>query len=119
MCAMLKNLSCQTVFFLYGWNLSRTAGIFQGFRVREEINLHFQESSRPYGKARGGQIAGYLTDEQRSQAGWIGALKCEVIFERALRRFVHIIPLGAFFRRPNIHNFAPQPWLCKGHHPPV
>jgi hypothetical protein len=58
-------------------------------RVREEINLHFQESRRPHGKARhgkarGGRIAGYLTDEQRSQAGWIGALKCEVIFERAL-----------------------------------
>ena len=53
-------------------------------RVREEINLHFQESRRPHGKARGGRIAGYLTDEQRSQAGWIGALKCEVIFEQAL-----------------------------------
>jgi hypothetical protein len=28
---------------------------------------------------------GGLTNEQRSQAGWIGALKCEVVFERALR----------------------------------
>ena len=55
-----------------------------GLRVCEEINLHFQESRRPHGKARGGRIAGYLTDEQRSQAGWIGVLKCEVIFERAL-----------------------------------
>jgi hypothetical protein len=36
-------------------------------------------------RQRGGRIAGYLTDEQHSQAGWIGALKCEVIFERALR----------------------------------
>jgi hypothetical protein len=53
-------------------------------RVREEVNLHFQESRRPHGKASGGRIAGYLTDEQRSQAEWIGALKCEVIFERAL-----------------------------------
>jgi len=53
-------------------------------RVREEINLHFQELSRPHGKARGGRIADYLTGEQRSQAGWIGALKCEVIFEQAL-----------------------------------
>jgi hypothetical protein len=52
-------------------------------RVREEISLHFQESRHPHGKARGGRIAGYLTDKQRSQAGWIGALKCEVIFERA------------------------------------
>jgi len=26
----------------------------------------------------------YLTNEQRSHAGWIGASKCEVIFERAL-----------------------------------
>ena len=58
-------------------------------RVREEINLHFQESRRPHGKARGGRIAGYLTDEQRSQAGWIGALKCEVIFEQALSILVH------------------------------
>jgi hypothetical protein len=58
--------------------------LFIVFRVHEEINLHFQESRRPHGKARGGLIAGYLTDEQHSQAGWIGALKCEVIFERAL-----------------------------------
>ena len=58
--------------------------LFIVFRVLEEINLHFQESRRPHGKARGGRIAGYLTDEQHSQAGWIGALKCEVIFERAL-----------------------------------
>jgi tetratricopeptide (TPR) repeat protein len=54
-------------------------------RVREEINLHFQESRRTHGKARGGRIASYLTDEQRCQAGWIGASKCEVIFERALK----------------------------------
>ena len=53
-------------------------------RVREEINLHFQESRRPHGKARGGRIASYLTDEERSQAGWIGALKGKVIFERTL-----------------------------------
>jgi len=52
-------------------------------RVREEINLYFQESRRPHGKARGGRIAGYLTDKQRSQAEWIGTLKREVIFERA------------------------------------
>jgi len=39
---------------------------------------------RTHGKARGGRIAGYLTNEQRSHAGWIGASKCEVIFERAL-----------------------------------
>ena len=56
----------------------------QSLRVREETNLHFQESRRTHGKARGGRIASYLTDEQRSQAGWIGASKCEVIFERAL-----------------------------------
>ena len=65
--------------------LARLLKITFQLRVREEINLHFQESSRPHGKARGGRIAGYLTDEQRSQAGWIGALKCEFIFERALR----------------------------------
>ncbi|MBN1843719.1 MAG: tetratricopeptide repeat protein, partial [Deltaproteobacteria bacterium] len=47
--------------------------------------LHFQESRRTHGKTRGGRIASYLTDEQRSHAGWIGASKCEVIFERALR----------------------------------
>ncbi len=28
--------------------------------------------------------ARYFTDEQRSLARWIGALKCEVIFKRAL-----------------------------------
>jgi len=52
--------------------------------VREEIILHFRESRRPRGKAQGGRIASYLTDEQRRQAGWIGSLDCEVIFERAL-----------------------------------
>jgi hypothetical protein len=59
----------------------------KSLRVREEISLHFQESRRTHGKARGGRIAGYSTDEQRSQAGWIGASKCEVIFERALKSF--------------------------------
>jgi len=54
-------------------------------RVRVEINLHFQKLRRPHGMARGGRIAGYLTDAQRSQAGWIGALKCGVIFERTLK----------------------------------
>ena len=63
----------------------------RSLRVREEINLHFQEARRPHGKARGGRIAGYLTDEQRSQAGWIGALKCEVIFEGALRLFLVLL----------------------------
>ncbi len=53
-------------------------------RVREERTLHLQESRRTHGKTRGGRIASYLTDEQRSQAGWIGTSKCEVIFERAL-----------------------------------
>jgi nickel transport protein len=53
-------------------------------RVRSKINLRFQVLRRPHGKARGGRIAGYLTNEQRSRAGWIGSSKCEVIFERAL-----------------------------------
>jgi hypothetical protein len=57
----------------------------QALRVRPKINLHFQALRRPHGKAREGRIAGYLTDEQRSHAGWIGASKCEVIFGRALR----------------------------------
>ncbi len=55
-------------------------------RVRSKINLHFQGLRRPHGKARGGRIAGYLTDEQRSHAGWIGSSKCEVVFERALSK---------------------------------
>jgi hypothetical protein len=67
--------------------LSRAKALKTPFRVREEINLHFQESRHTHGKARGGRIASYLTDEQRSQAGWIGASKCEVIFERALSAF--------------------------------
>jgi len=54
--------------------------------VRSKINLHFQGLRRTHGKARGGRIAGYLTNEQRSHAGWIGASKCEVIFERTLRK---------------------------------
>ena len=53
-------------------------------RVRSKINLHFQVFGRTHGKTRGGRIAGYLTNEQRSHAGWIGASKCEVIFERTL-----------------------------------
>jgi hypothetical protein len=43
-------------------------------------------SRRPRGKAREGPIAGHLTDEQHSHAGWIASLKCEVIFERALSK---------------------------------
>ncbi|RLC26506.1 MAG: hypothetical protein DRH21_01960 [Deltaproteobacteria bacterium] len=35
--------------------------------------------------ARRANSKSYLTNEQRSHAGWIGASKCEVIFERALR----------------------------------
>jgi hypothetical protein len=38
----------------------------------------------PDGKAREGRIAGYLTDEERSQTGWIDISKSKVIFERAL-----------------------------------
>ena len=62
-------------------------------RVREEINLYFQESRRTHGKTRGGRIASYLTDEQRSQAEWIGASKCEVIFERALSPHLHMVAI--------------------------
>jgi len=57
--------------------------------VREEITLYFRESRRPRGKARGGRIASYSTDEQRSQAGWIGLRNCEVIIERALSPSIH------------------------------
>ena len=46
---------------------------FPKIRVRPKINLHFQVLRRPHGKAREGQIASYLTDEQRSHAGWIDA----------------------------------------------
>jgi len=35
-------------------------------------------------QSRGLSPTRYFTDEQRSNARWIGALKCEVIFERAL-----------------------------------
>ena len=35
--------------------------------------------------ARRTNSRGYLTNEQRSHAGWIGSSKYEVIFERALR----------------------------------
>ncbi|MBW2739956.1 MAG: hypothetical protein JRE64_14175 [Deltaproteobacteria bacterium] len=49
--------------------------------VRSKINLQFQALRRSHGKTQGGRIASYLTDEQRSHAGWIGASKCEVIFE--------------------------------------
>jgi hypothetical protein len=46
---------------------------FPKIRVRPKINLHFQVLRRPHGKAREGRIASYLTDEQRSHAGWIDA----------------------------------------------
>ena len=36
-----------------------------------------------YYQPQGLSPAGYFTDEQRRYARWIGALKCEVIFERA------------------------------------
>ena len=54
------------------------------FRIRPKINLHFEVSRRSHDKARGGRIASYLTDEQRSHAEWIGTSKCEVIFGRVL-----------------------------------
>ena len=56
-----------------------------------KINLHFKESKHPHGKARGGRIAGYLTDEQHSHMGCIGLSKREVIFEGALSFAVLII----------------------------
>jgi hypothetical protein len=68
-----------------GWNRLKQEDLRFQLRVSEEITLRFQEPSRPHGKARGGRIASYLTDKQRSQAGWIGALKCEIVFEQALR----------------------------------
>ena len=58
--------------------------ILKFIRIRLKINLHFEVSRRSHDKARGGRIASYLTDEQRSHAGWIGASKCEVIFGRVL-----------------------------------
>ena len=58
------------------------------FRVRSKMNLHFQGLGRKHGKAWGGRIAGCLTNEQRSHAGWIGASKCEVIFERSLKTII-------------------------------
>ena len=63
-------------------------------RVRKKINLHSQESRRTHGKTRGEQIASYLTDEQRSQGGWIGTSKYKVIFERALSIGLVLIIIG-------------------------
>ena len=71
-----------------GWN-AWNAGRYESagrpkVRIRPKINLHFEVSRRSHDKARGGRIASYLTDEQRSHAGWIGASKCEVIFGNSL-----------------------------------
>ena len=55
--------------------------IFLNLRVRQEITLHFQESRHPHGKTRGRRIASYLRVTERSRAGWIGASKCEIIFD--------------------------------------
>jgi hypothetical protein len=60
------------LFEIYGY-LKSVPRISEFLRVRPKINLHFQVVRRPHGKARGGRIAGYLTDEQRSHAGWIDA----------------------------------------------
>ncbi|MBC2695690.1 MAG: hypothetical protein HF982_10535 [Desulfobacteraceae bacterium] len=52
-----------------------------------------------------GRIASYLTDAQRSHAGWIGASKCEVIFGRVLT-----IQVQGFFR-----SHAPEwEWIAYG-----
>jgi len=66
--------------------LQRTLSIYIiiELRIREEITLHFQESRRPCGKARGERIEINLTDEQRSQAGWIGSLNCGVFLSEPL-----------------------------------
>jgi hypothetical protein len=42
-------------------------------------------------------IVNYLSDEQRSQTGWIGVQKCEVILKRALSRAISP-PFGFFDR---------------------
>jgi hypothetical protein len=53
------------------------------------MNLHFRSVEAPaWQGVRRANSTGYLTDEQRSQAGWIGVLKCEIIFERALNMLV-------------------------------
>jgi len=48
-------------------------------RVHEKINLHFSGVEVP-GMARR-EYRAYLSAEQHRQAGYIGLLKCEVIFE--------------------------------------
>jgi len=53
-------------------------------RARAGITFWSWASRRPAGKARGGRIVDYLTDEQRSQTGWIGVQDREVISKRAL-----------------------------------
>ena len=69
---------------------------FLHFRIRPKINLHFQVSRHSYDKTQGGRIASYLTDEQRSHAGWIGASKCEVIFGRVLMILAFILTASFF-----------------------
>lgn len=50
---------------------------YKGLRVRSKINLHFQVSRRSHDKT-----PSYLTDEQRSHTGWIGAAKSETFTRR-------------------------------------
>ncbi len=84
----------------------KQAGYTLGCEEKQVVHKYCEKFCFVF-KARGGRIAGYLTNEQRSHAGWIGASKCEVIFERALsfrcdriqnRQTVHQICLDFLYK---------------------
>ena len=54
-------------------------------RAGDLIKAHFWVFMRSLSKARGGRIAGYLTDEQRSGVRCMDAQECDFIKSPALR----------------------------------
>jgi hypothetical protein len=78
-------------------------------RPRSRIRCPVQGAEAPgWQGAKRANIAGYSTDEQRSQPGWIGALNDQVIRDRGLTFEAH----GRYdcVRNPKLRGSA-KPWV--------
>ena len=65
-------------------DLGVDTGIIFPLRAGDKIKSHFWLFTRSPSKARGGRIAGYLTDEQRGGVRCMDDQKCDFILSPAL-----------------------------------
>jgi len=77
---------------------------YKGLRVCSKINLHFQVSRRSYDKT-----PSYLTDEQRSHTGWIGAAKSEIFTAPKGLALIDHMPFSALQESKMADAVTPQP----------